>query len=546
MTQELFDVIIVGGGVNGCGVARDCALRGLKTLLIEKKDLCGGTSGASSGMIHGGLRYLLYDVKTTRISSKDSGFIQKIAPFLLFRIPLLYLMTKEKGLRSKFLAELLETFFEVYDRYAKFKNAKPHTRLNREEVFQLEPGLAPHIQGALTFDEWGIDTYRLCILNAKDAQKNGAKILVHTQVVDFLFEPEGDKKKIKGVSVQTPDGKKQNYFGKIILNLSGPWIPKLCQKAGVNVKLRPAKGIHIVFDRRISNVGFVTETIDRRSIFLLPHQNTSIIGTTDDDFYGDPDNLEVTHDEVHYLMEAIEHVFPTIRNYRVIGTYAGIRPTLYEWGKLEDQLSREHRIFDHEKEGVSGFLTMAGGKLASYRLMSEELTNLVCKKLKVKRKCKTHLEPLPGAEDLIAPEELKDMALRAHIPAYALSRLYARHGGGMRDILFLIEENPQWKRVICASEPVLEAEVRYCIDQEWAESLDDLGRRTRLGWGGCQGADCVWPVAQILKEKKGKDPKQEVQTFLQKRWKSLMPYLHGESIAQEELKHQMWGKNFEV
>lgn len=542
MTQELFDVIIVGGGVNGCGVARDCALRGLKTLLIEKKDLCGGTSGASSGMIHGGLRYLLYDVKTTRVSSKDSGWIQKIAPFLLFRIPLLYLMAKEKGPQ----VELLETFFEVYDRYAKLKNGKPHTRLNRSDVFQLEPGLAPHIQGALTFDEWGIDAYRLCVLNAKDAQKNGAKILLHTQVIDFLFESENDKKKIKGVTVQTAEGKKQHYFGKIVLNLSGPWIPKLCQKAGVDVKLRPAKGIHIVFDRRISNIGFVTETIDRRSIFLLPHQNTSIIGTTDDDFYGDPDDLEVTQDEVQYLMEAIERVFPTIRSYRVIGTYAGIRPTPYEWGKLEDQLSREHRIFDHEKEGVSGFLTMAGGKLASYRLMSEELTNLVCKKLKIKRKCKTHLEPLPGGEDLIAPEELRDMALRAHIPAYALSRLYDRHGGGIRDILFLIEEHPEWKRVICASEPVLEAEVRYCIDQEWAESLDDLGRRTRLGWGGCQGTECVWPAAQILKEKKGKDPKQEVQTFLQKRWKSLMPYLQGESLAQEELKHQMWGATFEV
>ena len=147
---------------------------------------------------------------------------------------------------------------------------------------------------------------------------------------------------------------------------------------------------------------------------------------------------------------------------------------------------------------------------------------------------------------MISPEELREMALRAHLPAYALSRMYARHGGALRDILFLIEENPHWKRVICASEPVLEAEVRYCIDEEWATSLDDLGRRTRLGWGGCQGTECVWPAAQILKEKKGKDPKEEVQTFLQKRWKSLMPYLQGESIAQEELKHTVWGNSFEV
>lgn len=531
--SEIFDVIIIGGGINGTGVARDCALRGLKTLLIEKKDLCGGTSGSSSGMIHGGLRYLLYDVKTTKISSKDSGYIQKIAPFLLFRIPFLFLIHEKDGPN----VELLETFFEIYDRYSKLKNAKLHTRLNQEEVHRLESGLASDITGAITFDEWGVDPYRLCLLNAKDAVRAGGEVLLHTEVVDLLFSPDG-KKRVIGVRVRAPNREYKDYFGKVVLNISGPWISKICKMAGIDLKLRPGKGIHIVFDRRISNIALMTQTIDRRNVFLLPYENCSIIGTTDDDFYGDPDHLEVTRDEVEYLFQAIERIFPDIRKYRVIATYAGIRPTLYEWGKLEDELSREHKIFDHSQEGVEGFLTMAGGKLASYRLMSEELTDVVCKKLNLMKKCETHLKPLPGGEDLIPADELKAMAERAGISLYALSRLYFRHGGGIRDILFLIQEHPSYRRIICAAEPVLEAEIRYVISKEWAESLDDIGRRTRLGWGGCQGSDCVWPAALILKEMLGKDPVKEASIFLQKRWKSLIPCFEGDAVAQEELKFQ--------
>lgn len=526
-----FDVIIIGGGVNGTGTARDCALRGLKTLLIEKKDLSGGTSGASSGMIHGGLRYLLHDVKTTKKSCQDSGYIQKIAPFLLFRIPFLFLVKKDKGSNL----ELLETFFEIYDRYGKFKNAKPHTRLSQQDICMLEPGLSFEGNGAISFDEWGIDAYRLCILNAKDAQNHGAHILLHSEVTNFIFQNDTQKKVI-GVRVRTADGRREDYLGKIVLNTAGPWIPKLCEKVGLEVKLRPAKGIHIVFDRRISNVGLLTDTVDNRSIFLMPFENTSVIGTTDDDFYGNPDDIEVTQDEVEYLMEAIEKVFPSIRSHRVISTYAGIRPTLYEWGKSEDLLSRAHRIFDHEKEGVLGLITMAGGKLATYRLMSEELTDVVCEKLGIKKKCETHIKQLPGADNSFSSRELTVMAQEAGISAYALSRLYYRHGSQIKTILDIMKKNPNSKRTICASEPVLEAEIRYVIENEWAVSLDDIGRRTRLGWGGCQGSDCSWEASLLLHELLGKNPKEEMETFLQKRWKSLIPCLYGYSLAQEELK----------
>jgi len=530
--SESFDVIIIGGGINGTGVARDCALRGLKTLLIEKKDLSGGTTGASSGMVHGGLRYLLYDVKTTKTSSRDSGAIQKMAPFLHFRIPFLFLLKKGKGPPIEFM----ETFFEVYDRYAKLKNGKKHTRLDGEAIFKIEPGLSSVVTHAISFDEWGVDPYRLCVLNAKDAAQNGAKILLQAEVVGLLMENKEGQRRVTGVCVRDEGGKESAFSGKVILNLAGPWVPKIAKMAGLKIQLRPAKGVHLVFDRRISNMGFATETIDGRSVFLMPYQNTSILGTTDDDFYGDPDHLEVTHDEVAYLLEAVEQVFPDIRKYRVIGTYAGIRPTLYEWGKNEEDLSREHKIFDHEQENVPGCISMAGGKLATFRLMSQELTDLVCKKLRVRKKCETHRRPLPGAEKTISSEQMEAWSMQHEIAPYALWRLHARHGAGMERILRLVEQNPAYKRMICTAEPVLEAEIRYVIDQEWASSLDDLGRRTRLGWGNCQGTDCAWPAALILNELLGRDPQKETRIFLQKRWQSIMPHLQGESIAQEELK----------
>jgi glycerol-3-phosphate dehydrogenase len=177
------DVIILGGGVNGAGIARDCALRGLRCVLIEKNDLAKGASGANTGMIHGGIRYLRYDVHTTKVACTDSGFIQKIAPHLLFRIPFLVPVLKPKGdagliknVSDRLYLEGAEIFFEAYDQFQPLKRGKPHTRLTKDEALALEPGLTPDILGAVTMDEWGIDPFRLVVENAIDAQENGAVI----------------------------------------------------------------------------------------------------------------------------------------------------------------------------------------------------------------------------------------------------------------------------------------------------------------------------------------------------------------------------------
>jgi glycerol-3-phosphate dehydrogenase len=524
---EDYDVIVVGGGVNGTGIARDLALRGIKTLLIEKRDLSSGATGACSGMIHGGLRYLLYDIDTTRHSCLDSGYIQKIAPHLLFRIP--FIMPISVPVTAPFF----ETYFEVYDKYAPLKRGKPHTLLNRDQVRSFIPHISERVKQAVTTDEWGIDPQRLCVANALSAHEHGAEVRLYTEVVAFLRDGQNN---ITGVRTRDRFGREHEFFSRIVMHATGPWIQKTGALAGVQVKIRPGKGVHLTFDRRLLNYSLIITMIDGRSSFIMPHENTSILGTTDDDYYGDLDDLRVTEDEVEYLLQGAERYLPEIRRARVIRAWAGIRPTLYQWGRNEDALSRDHRVFDHEEiEGVKGIVSIAGGKLATYRLMSEEASDVVASKLGVDAKCTTHIVPLPGGEEETDPVAL---AREYGIPGYTIKRMVYRHGARAREILELVRESPELKRVICRCEPVIAAELIYCIRKEWATTLTDLRNRTRLGAGPCQGTRCAMRAIAVLAEELGlsaREAQEELVAFLERRWRGKRPVLSGSSLDQEEL-----------
>ena len=530
-----YDVIVIGGGVVGTGTARDCAMRGLKTLLLEKKDFSGGTTGSCMGMIHGGLRYLLFDVKTTRLSCTDSGFIQQIAPHLLFRIPFITPVMKD----DSFPIDLVETFMECYDDFAHLKKSKKHTRLSREEAKQLEPGLADNIVGAVTIDEYGINPFRLCAANALSASEHGAEVRNHTQVTGLVKDERGAVCGLRTKDLLTGDEK--TISAKIIVNAAGPWTPKVANMAGVEVKLRPGKGINVFFDRRITNYAVVAEAVDGRQVLIMPYENSTMMGCTDDDYYGDPDHLTATHDEVEYLLQAIERVFPSIRQHRMMRVMTGLRPTLFEWRKIEDKLTREHEIFDHEaREGVPGIISVAGGKLATFRIMAEETTDLICRKLGVNAECRTHLEPLPGGD---SQPDTDALAAEYRMPAYAVRRMFTRHGSRCVRILDMIKDNRRLGGLVCRCEPVTEAEIRYVIRHEWAKTLDDIRRRTRLGTGPCQSARCNFKAAAILAEETGMSAEEvwaASAAFLQQRWKGKFPILRGGQIAQEELNRAIY------
>lgn len=531
-----FDLIVIGGGVNGCGIARDAAMRGFKTALLEKNDFGSGTTGASSQMIHGGARYLLSDVQTTKLSSIDSGYIQKIVPHLLFRIPFIFPVLRKPDkaeFPQKLYFEALETYFETYDKYSALKNGKPHTRLSKDEALALEPDLVEDLIGAVTFDEWGIDSFRLCLGNVMSAVEHGCEAYNHTEVAEIL--KEGGR--VTGVRVKNLlDGSRRELRAKLVFNAAGPWVPQIAAMAGCEIKLRPAKGVHLVLDRRITNYAIMAKAIDGRSIFLMPYQNTTVIGTTDDDYFGDPDEIPILEDEVEYLLEGVESVFPRVRQARVINAWAGVRPTLYRRGPYEDDLSREHEVFDHEfRDKLPGFLSIAGGKLASYRLMAQEAVDAVCHKLGRVSPCRTHQVPLPGGERKVDPELL---ARDYGVPLFAANRLVYRHGSRAIRILEMLKERPTLGNVICQCEPVLECELRYAVRHEWARTLGDLRRRTRFSIGPCEGTRCFMMGAQILGEELAWSPAEvyaQLNAFMEKSWKGRAPVLDGASLQQEEL-----------
>src|SRR5580704_8623987 len=180
LEADRVDAVVIGGGINGTGVARDLALRGLRVALFERHDLAFGASGNSSGMIHGGPRYLVNNPGVTKSSCLDSGYIQHIAPHLLFRIP--FLMPVKGGARGRIMLELYDAFFRAYDDFQPLKRGERHTRLDASELLQLEPGLVGSVAGGVTFDEWGVDGARLCVMNAVDAKERGARVHVHAMV----------------------------------------------------------------------------------------------------------------------------------------------------------------------------------------------------------------------------------------------------------------------------------------------------------------------------------------------------------------------------
>jgi glycerol-3-phosphate dehydrogenase len=547
--ESTVDVVVIGGGVNGTGVARDLALRGLKVALFERNDLAFGASGNSSGMIHGGLRYMLEAPQVTASSCRDSGYIQRIAPHLLFRIPFLMpIRTGAHAIRAKVWMELLDAFFRAYDDYQPLKRGEPHCRLDPSDLARLEPGLVGPFAGGMTFDEWGVDGGRLCVLSAIDAIEHGAHVYVHTSVerVERLAPANGAggsprrRERMPLYAVTARDRRSDRVVrvaARVVVNATGAWAPitaALAHVASAHARVRPGKGIHVVLDRRITNYAILSEAIDGRQIFVCPSQNVTILGTTDDDYYGDLDRVRATSEEVRYLVQGVARVFPAVRDARAIGTYAGVRPTIHAYGPTEDALSRDHRVVDHAAEGAPGIYSMVGGKLASYRLFAQELCDAIAPRhFDVRVPCSTHERPLPGGD---AVPDAFALSESAGITPVAARRLVYRHGSRALRVLEGVPKHPEGREVVCVCEPVLEAEVRHAVRAEMACSVADVARRTRLGLGACGAMRCAARCGQIVAQELHLPPEQGramALAFLERQARARVVAL-GPSQAQQE------------
>lgn len=506
-----FDVLIIGGGVNGTGVARDCALRGLKVGLFEKHDFGFGASGNNSGMIHGGPRYLTSHPEVTKISCVDSGHIQRIASHMIFRIPFIFPI-ENRGWTSRFELAAVDAFFSFYDEFQPLKQGRPHALLKANDLPKVFPGLEGNFVGAVTFDEWGIDGARLCVLNAIDASMQGAEIQNHTEVIELCRVDNHWMIKVREMFSKAV----RTYIARAVVNATGSWTDRFLSLAFEKTEtqpplVRPGKGIHVLYDRRFSNYGVLTRAIDGREIFLMPWQNISWIATTDDDFFGSPDEVEPQDDEVAYLVNGITHIFPAVQEGKIVGINTGVRPTMYEYGKLEDKLSREHAIVHHDKWGHPSLFSMIGGKLASYRIFAEEMSDLLARSVFSDRglkPCSTHLRPLPGSED--SNITVTRSLLPSHLDPITAERHLARYGNRASELAI------RRAQLVCRCESVTDTEIEYVCKSEYAKTLDDVSRRTGLGRGLCQGTHCLTQAATCIAKCTGRDEatiQVEIETF---------------------------------
>ena len=526
MTDSEFDVVVIGGGSTGTAVARDCAMRGLRTLLLERDDIASATVGTCAGMISSGLKYR-GEPEIMKMCSSEVVHLNRIARHIIMKIPILVPLLDLSNAVSD------GEYIDAYSEHAEERDVPAMMFLTPEATREIEPMIHPDVIAGVYYEEFFIDPFRLCLLQALDARNYGANIKTYCEVIRF----EAPKNEVQGVVFYNRiTGTTETVSTKLVVNAAGPWAHKLARLSGAELDLRLNKGTHVIFDRRVVNVGITAKAIDGRWIYLFPHENTTLLGTTALDTWENPDTLVASLDEIEYLLQSIETVIPSIREARIIRTMAGTRPLVPEWNVPEDKVTRGYQVIDHDK----GMISFTGGKLVMCRHMAEAVTNQVCKKLGSKAKCTTHEKPLPGNEDDV---DVESLSAEFGISMHALERMRVRRGTEMKKILEMTKDHPEWKTTICTCEPIIEAEIRYAIREEFPQTLNDLRRRLRLGTGPCQGTFCTYKAASILSEDldlQGDDFLVDILDFRAERWKGIRPSMRGEQLAQEELAQGMY------
>lgn len=390
------DLLVIGGGISGAGVLRDAALRGLSAELLEMGTPGGATTAASTHLIHGGIRYLLYDRLTTHATAWDAGNIVKTAGALLRRLPIVWPVYKghAHGLAT------VETLVASYEPFQRMKEGLPHLRLGPETLTQLVPGIAQEgLLGGVSFDEWWVDAEGLVATNLAAARCLGAPARVGWRAVGLIREGN----RVCGVLAEGPEKRREELRARIVVNCAGPWIDPVVKMAGLSIPLRLRKGTHLVYSKALVPVGLLLAAVDRdRYIFVIPFEGGTLVGPTDLPHAGGPDDLRADAAELEYLHASAQAYFKDFPK-TWSRTTVGARPILGQAGS-EKLLSREYEVFDHAGQGAEGLITLGGGKMSDFRLMAKDAVDLACLKLGRNIPCRTHQVTLAGGPAEPRPE----------------------------------------------------------------------------------------------------------------------------------------------
>ncbi len=514
------DAIIIGGGATGAGIARDLSIRGLLCVLIEKNDIASGTTGRNHGLLHSGARYAVKDHESARECIRENKILKKIAGHCIENTGGLYVTLPEDD--PVYHRSLIEGC-----KYAGIDAKEISTR----KALEIEPNLNPDILSALIVPDGTIDPFRLASANILDAKERGTIILTHTMVTGIMKNGTS----VTGVECVDKKGNKTEIYSDLVINASGVWGQELCALAGIEIKMFPSKGSMLIIDYRINSIVVNRCRPPADGDIIVPGDTVSLIGTTSKEISYDKINeLTVDEEEISILLRDGEMLIPNIRHTRAMRAYCGVRPLLAVSGETQGRnISRGIALLDHkERDGLDGMITIAGGKLMTYRLMAEKTSDLACEKLGLKKECSTHLIPLPGSEKKISRKSrIKDFT---GIPDSVVGSTLYRHGQRLHSIMTKEKKN---YRVICECEMVTEGEIEYAIKNLDVKDLVDLRRRTRIGMGPCQGELCAYRGAGLFHEFGGAAPEESVyllKDFIEERWKGMKPVLWGDGLREAE------------
>ncbi len=483
------DVIIIGGGATGTGIARDMALRGIDHCLIEKKDFAAGATGACHGLLHSGGRYTVKDPEAAVECITENAILRKIGiscveptEGLFVRLP-----GDTEEYRDQFLESCRKTGINT-------------ELLTAQKALELVPNLNENLLEAVKVPDASIDPFRLCMLNIVSSKRRGGKIFTHHKVIDIVKT----RGQCTGVKVLDKFSSEiVEITGRVIINATGAWGSKIARMAGSDVPMSLSKGSLIIANHRLTNLVINRLRPSSNGDIIVPNETVSLAGTTSI-HVEDPDNLTTDPEEIELIRSEAAMMLPDFNSIRLIRSYTGVRPLLQAADSSggDRAISRGFQIIDHK----NGMFSILGGKLTTYRLMAEKMTDRIMEHFGLDEKCSTATTPLEGQEEL---------------SGYPVSKRLGK-----------IE------KIMCECELVPREKVKKVITETGTKSIGDIQHRTRLGMGPCQGGFCTYRALGMMQELGQVTPDESLDTlkrFLQRRYKGSRPLLWGDQLREEQL-----------
>jgi glycerol-3-phosphate dehydrogenase len=499
MVSLTTEVLVIGGGATGAGVAWDASLRGLDVILVDRLDLAEGTSGRFHGLLHSGGRYVVKDAPAARECIAENRILRRVAADAIEDTGGLFVTTPwdDPAYADRFVTACAETDVDCEE-------------ISVTQALRDEPRVHPKISRAFRVPDANIDIWKTVWAMAHGAEQRGARILPYHRVTQI----RRDSDQITGAFVHDVRTDEQlEIEARVTVNATGAWAGQIASLAGIEgVRVFPGRGIMIAMNHRLVNTVINRCQLPTDGDILVPIRTVSVIGTTDR-HTEDPDDHTVAQSEVDQMLDDGEKLVPGFRQARALRVWTGVRP-LFEDAKASDtdtrDVTRAHALLDHrERDGVGGFVTITGGKITTFRLMAQDTVDAVCDILGTKTPCTTATEPLPGSE------------MGAN---YRLGERLERKEARLRD-----------EQVICECELVSREKLEDALKQSGSSNLDDIRRRLRLGMGPCQGGFCIYRATGIMHDAGGLSAAQadaSLQAFLEERWKGVWPILYGDQLRQ--------------